>query len=229
METRFLKEALYGGMTANAFKLGTVLTLGWFWPRVSGCSMLYRGFSIDTIDFDKILAVGEIAASQISPPNYVAHEASTMYFYVVRRVNNCGDEEQTLAAAVKVVIDADGNLAMAEPNDIFLMRADQVDDDKVKLIWFYCSLEQKSKPVRVKIYYDNGTGQVDYQNAIATIRYAGRKFYSYQTNTLQAGKYLFVIRTEDTNGTDDGSFAEVKVRVIADNPAAIGILNAESV
>jgi len=28
METKWLKEALYTGMTANAFKLGTVLTLG---------------------------------------------------------------------------------------------------------------------------------------------------------------------------------------------------------
>jgi hypothetical protein len=229
METKFLKDALFGGMTSNAFKLGTALTLGWFWPRVNGCAVLYRGLSIEEVDFDNVLAVDKIDASQINPPDYVGHEANTAYFYVVHRVNNCGSEEQSLAAAVKVVIDEDGNLAPAEPNDIFLVKAGQVEGGKVRLIWFYSPLEQRSKPLCFKIYCDGGTGQIDYRDAVAVISYMGRKFYSYQTNALQAGRYLFVVRAKDAEGVDDGSFAEVKVGITAERPAAIGILSAQAV
>jgi len=41
IERFWLREALFNGMTANAFKLGTTLSLGWFWLRIAGCSALY--------------------------------------------------------------------------------------------------------------------------------------------------------------------------------------------
>jgi len=140
METKWLKEALYAGMTANAFKLGTVLTLGWFWPRVAGCSVLYRGGSMETIEFANILTVADADAAEISPPSYVQYNNSTTYFYVIRRANNCGRQEHTLAAAVKVSIDASGNLAEPQPNNIFEARAKQVDGNKIQLVSFSFSL-----------------------------------------------------------------------------------------
>ncbi len=120
MESKFLKDALFAGMTGNAFKLGTVLTLGWFWTRVCGCSALYRGGSMETIDFDDILAVADIEAEQISPPGYLEHDEGTTYFYVIRRVNGGGEQEKSLASAVKVSIDASGNLA--EPTQQYFQR-----------------------------------------------------------------------------------------------------------
>ncbi len=133
MEIKFLKDALFSGMTANAFKLGTALTLGWFWQRVSGCSVLYRGLSMETIDPDNMLAVAEIKAIKIYVPDYANHTSNTAYFYVVRRVNSCGNLEYTMAAAVKVIIDADGNLAPGRPNNIFKVKTCQIADNKVEL------------------------------------------------------------------------------------------------
>jgi len=228
MESRFLKDALFAGMTANAFKLGTVLTLGWFWQRTSGCSVLYRGLAMEAIDFDNVLAVSEINVSETSAPTYVLHSNNTIYFYVIRRVNRCGNQEHTLSAAVKVVIDSNGNLAAAESNNIFVLKAAQLADKKIQLDWFYCPIEQKQAPVKFNIYYDSGTGQIDYQNSLVSINYTGRKFYSYQTNTLQPGKYLFAIRVQDSVGTEDGSFARLCVDVDDTCPAAIDILNAEA-
>lgn len=228
MDGKFF-DSLYDGDSANGVKLGMGLTGGDSWARTSGCQMLYRGNSMETIDFMRILAVAEIDASRISPPDYVTHEASATYFYVIHRVNNCGREEQSLTAAVKIVIDANGDLTAAEPNDIFLVRAGQVEGSKVELIWFYSPLGQESKPVCFKIYCDNRTGQVDYQNAIATIVYAGVRFYSYRTSVLQAGRYLFVVRVEDTDGMDDGSFAEVRVGIVAASPATVDILRTQAV
>ena len=229
METKWLKEALFVGMTANAFKLGTVLTLGWFWPRVAGCSVLYRGSSMTTIDFANILAVAEVDADEISPPSYVQHSDSSTYFYVIRRANNCGDQEHTLSAAVKVSLSANGELVPPRPNSVFGVRARQLNGSKIQLVWFYCPVEQKSEPTCFKVYYDGGTGQIDYETYIAAIRYAGRRFYSYQSGILEAGRYLFAIRTEDSAGTKDSSLAQLRIQLDTTSPDAIDILSIETV
>ena len=229
METRWLKEALFIGMTANAFKLGTVLTLGWFWPRLAGCSVLYRGSSMERIDFDNLLAVAEVDADQILPPSYVQHNNNTTYFYVIRRANNCGEQEHTLAAAVKVTIDANGELAQPQPNSIFEVRTQQVAGNKIQLVWYYCPLEQKSETAFFKVYYDSRTGQIDYENPIATICYAGRMFYSYQSNALNTGRYLFAVRTEDAAGTQDSSLAKLSIQLDATSPDAVNIIGVEAV
>jgi len=229
METMWLKEALLVGMTANAFKLGTVLTLGWFWPRITGCSMLYRGSSMEQIDFADILAVAAVDACKILPPSYAQHENSTTYFYVIRRANKCGYQEQTLAAAVKVVINADGELAEPQPNNIFGTRAQQVAGNKVQLVWYYCPVGQISEPAHFNVYYDNSTGQIDYENPIAVISYAGRRFYSYESDALEADRYLFAIRVEGTAGTENGSLEQLIIQLDTTNPETIDIFSTETV
>ncbi len=229
MEKRFLKEALFAGQTSNAFKLGTVLTLGWFWTRIAGCSVLYRGPGMERIDFDNLLAVAKLNAATISPPGYLPHNNNETYFYVVRRVNSCGYQERTIAAAVKVSIDAEGNLAKSQPNKIFTWRAEQADDNRIQLLWYYCPIGQKSEPARFKVYCDGGTGQIDYENPVAIIEYEGRKFYGYLTDALNAGRYLFAIRAEDADGVTNSTLASLKIQLNTTNPDAINILSAEAV
>lgn len=229
MKRLWLKEALFAGQTGNAFKLGTVLTLGWFWPRLDGCSVLYRGRSMGAIDFANILTVAAVDAGQISPPSYVQHNVSSTYFYVIQRINSCGYQERTLAAAVKVSINADGELVKPRPNNIFGARLRQVAGNKIQLVWYYCPVEQQSAPVCFKIYYDGGTGQIDYGNAIATIGYKGRRFYSFQSDSLAACRYLFCIRVEDADGVENGSWAQLRIEVQSKSPDAISILDVETI
>lgn len=228
IEQDWLLGALFGGMTANAFKLGTVLSLGWFWMRRSGCTVLYRGPAMDQIDFTNALAVAEQDAGQISPPLYVAHGSSSTYFYAVRRVNTCGYREHTLAAVAKVAIDADGNLAAPQSNNIFAAAVRQVNGNKVRLTWFYCPLRQKSKPVCFRICHDAASGQVNYQNPIGTITYQGQRFYSYLTEPLAGGRYLFALRAEDADGVQNGSLARSTIQLVTEIPEAVDILSAES-
>ncbi len=229
MEIRLLRNALFSGMTSNAFKLGTVLTLGWLWVRVAGCSVLYRGSSMERIDFENILTVAGPQAGLISPPSYVKHNNDTGYYYVLRRSNVCGDEEHTLAAAVKVSIDADGELAKPQPNSICEIKAQQVDGNKVQLTWYYCPIEQQSAAVHFKVYYDAGTGQINYENPLATIHYAGERFYSYQSELLNAGEYWFAVRAEDAAGTENCSLAQIKIQLDTTKPDAIDILSIEAI
>lgn len=229
IERSWLREALFNSMTANAYKLGTTLSLGWFWIRVAGCSVLYRGPSMELIDFTNILTVAEQNACEISPPIYLPHNCSSTYFYVIRRFSNCGYQENTLAAAAKVSIDAGGELRKPQPNNIFSSRAEQVDGNKIQLVWFYCPLEQKSQPVRFNVYYDGGMGQVDYETPLAKVNYEGRRFYSYQTGALSAGGYLFTIRAEDADGIENSSLSQLKIQLDTTNPDAIDILSTETV
>jgi hypothetical protein len=235
IQRSWLREALFNGMTANAFKLGTSLSLGWFWVRVTGCSVLYRGAGMGEIDFANILTVSNRATSDegretISPPSYIPHNSGSTYFYVVRRFNKCGYQEHTLAAAVKVSIGSNGELAEPQPNKVFDSKAEQVDSDKVKLLWYYCPLEQGSRPICFNVYYDDRTGEIDFsENPLATIGYKGRKFYSFQSSALEAGKYLFAIRAEDAGGIENISLARLKIQLDTLNPDAIDILRAEAV
>ena len=229
IKRNWLNDPLFNGMTSNAFKLGTTLSLGWFWTRVTGCSVLYRGPDIEEIDFDAVLTVGQIDASEISPPDYLQHESNTTYFYTIRRYNHCGYQEHTLAASAKVSLNAVGQLDKPLPNKIFAAKAEQVDTDKVLLTWFYCPLEQDTQPGCFNIYYDNRTGQIDYENPLATISYKGQKFYSYESSSLETGKYLFAIRAEDTDGNDNRSSAYLSIELDNIYPDAIDILQAETV
>jgi len=228
IEQDWLLAALFGGMTANAFKLGTALTLGWFWMWRSGCSALYRGATIDQIDFTNTLTVAERDAGQISPPLYVAHGSNSTHFYAVRRFNTSGYRERTLAAVAKVAIDAQGNLTAPQPNNVFAAAPKQVDGNKVQLTWFYCPLQQKSRPVCFRIYHDAATGQIDYQNPIATISYQGQKFYTYLTEPLAGGRYLFAVRAEDADGVQNGSAARSIIQLNAQSPDPANIVSVES-
>jgi len=227
-ERQWLIEALFNGMTANAFKLGTVVTFGWFWMRRSGCSALYRGPGMERMDFANILAVAEQHATSISPPDYIPHYSNSTYFYVIRRFNICGYQERTLTAAVKVAIDAQGNLPKPQPNNIFAWRLEQVCGNKIQLIWFYCPLEQESKPESFRIYYDGGTGLVDYENPIAAISYRGWKFYTYQSDSLTAGRYLFAVRVEDAAGVENNSLAQLPIQLATGSPDSIEILSVQN-
>jgi hypothetical protein len=229
LECFWLRDVLFGGMTANAFKLGTVLTGSWFWMRINGCTALYRGGSLEQIDFKNILSVSEPDATEINSPAYVPHDNNSDYFYLVRRFNKCGLQEGTLSAAAKVSIQSDGSLKELRPNKIYTVMARQADNNKVQFTWFYNPLEQMSPPACFRIYSDNGTGEIDFENPLATIEYEGRKYYSYQSAELTAGQYLFAIRAENADGFDDRSLARIKIQLDIKNPNPIEILETQIV
>lgn len=76
-----------------------------------------------------------------------------------------------------------------------------------------------------KVYGDGGTGQVDYDNALAVIGYEGRRFYSFESDALGAGKYLFAVRGEEAGGVGDGSAVQVGVGLVGEAAEGIEILD----
>jgi hypothetical protein len=225
-ERDWLRGALFNGVTPNAFKLGTTLSLGWFWPRTAGCSALYRGLGTDQIDFMDVLVIASQDAEVLSPAGYVPHDFNSTYFYAVRRFNSCGYQERTLGATAEVRIGADGRLPQPQPNTVFTVSAEQTEGNRIQLAWFYCPLDQKSRPACFNVYYDNRTGQIDYQTPLASIGYRGPRFYGCHSDTLEPGGYLFAVSAEDANGVESHSSAQLTVQVNAASPDAIEILSA---
>ncbi len=226
-ETVWLTDALLNGMTAQAFKLGTALTRGWFWVRREGCSAIYRGPGIGEVDFGNILCVVEPHARRITLPTYLSHEPGSTHCYVLRRFNSCGHQELTTAAAVTVGMGPDGKRIDPMPNAVFGLEADRADGNRIRLRWFYCPLDQGAAPGVFRVYGDGDTGQVDLDTVLATIRYEGRRFYRYQTDALEEGRYTFVVRAEGTTGAEGVTLVTVCCPIEACNPEAATLLAAE--
>jgi hypothetical protein len=168
---------------------------------------------MEGVDFNDILAVTEPDADKAALPNYITHEAGQVYFYVVRGANRCGQIEKTLRAAVKVAIDETGELSWGKPNDVFGLKAEQGNDNKIEIVWTYSPIGEASQPKEMMVYSDKRTGEVDYQNPIATVKYKGRRFYRHKIEPPANGRYLFAVRAVNEAGRECASKREIVVEV----------------
>lgn len=222
MEVKFF-DGLRGGDSQASVKLCLGITGGDFWSRIAGCQNLYRGESIDGIDFDDLLAVSDPDETLITVPSLIEHQAGSVYFYALRRANQCGDEERNLSAVLRAAFDEQGQLLGPCCNTIFDVAAKQLAGPKVKLSWYYTSIGQFDKPVRFKVYSDAGTGVIDYQTPAGLIEYAGQGFYEFESLTLSEGRYLYCIRTESISGQIISNAKVIEAEVTTEAPNGVKV------
>jgi hypothetical protein len=233
MRREWLREALFAGQTANGFKIGTALTGGWFWMRVNGCRLVYRGFdmlttggqSMGTIDFDNVIAVADPETDEIRLPDYTSHEAGEDYFYVVRCANRCGQIERTLQAAVKVSIDSEGKLEAGKPNSVFGLGIKREADGKIELVWGYYPNEQESKPSEMRIYTDEGTGEINYQQPTGIVKYNRKRCYQYKCEIAGSGRERFAVRAADSEGNEQKQGKLVEIETSGRSIEAIEVID----
>lgn len=218
MDTKFF-DSLLGGDSTSGTKLCMGLTEGDFWPRPAGVQLLYMGQ--DDVDFSRIAAVSDIDNDTFE---ISSGQPLSCSLYVVRRVNCCGVEEKTLSAAVRVEFDSLGNLVDRSCNKIFMVTAEQVEGSRILLKWFYQPVHQAKKINSFEIYYDNGTGIIDYQNPLGSLQYAGRKFYQFVSSELEGGSYKFCIRAIAADDSDDGFTGQIDIGLNRQSPEGISIL-----
>ncbi|MBN2128369.1 MAG: LamG domain-containing protein [Sedimentisphaerales bacterium] len=199
------REALFNGATAPAFKLGTVLTQGWFWVRRTGCAAVYRGPSMAQVDFNNILCVTDPDAKHVPLPAYLSHDPMSRRYYVIRRFNGGGEHERTTAAAVAVRIGLNGRIVKPGPNGIFSLDCRPTVDGRVCLVWFYCPLNQHAEPEQFRIYRSDSAGSIDFEDPLAAVPYVGRRFYRYCTDIPEEGQYRFAVKAVSTDGVESTS------------------------
>jgi hypothetical protein len=224
-----LRDALSNGMTSTAFKLGTILTQGWFWARRRGGTAVYRGQSITQMDFSHILQVADPQSKEVVLPAYVSHPPGSAHCYLVQRFNGRGDQERTTAAAVMVRIGPDGQLAQPAPNAILGLKSQRIGGRRLRLTWFYPLLNQEAAPQEFHVYWDGGAGPMDLENPLATVPYQGRRFYQWETEPLGDGLYTFAVCPCGVNHVESMSLVSVVCPMTGPAPEAPTILGAGAV
>ncbi len=221
MNAKFF-DGLYEGDSPNGVKLGMGLTGGDFWCRVGGCRNLYRGEGPFDVDFERLVAVGDIDAGQIV--SRAGHEAGAVYYYVLRDVNGCGDELQS-NVMVRAAFDGEGNWIEPGCNDVFDIWAGQIPGPRVRLVWYYSRADEQVECERFNVYADNGSGEIDFENASGSVSYRGKGLYSYESGVLSEGTYRFCVRCESVTGIENGLAGMVRIGVTECVPAEAGTLS----
>jgi len=223
------REALFNGATHAAWRLGTVLTQGWFWMRRRGCTAVYRGPGTTQVDLSRILYVAEPDAAEASLPAYLSHAAGSTHCYLIRRFNGCGYQEKTVAATTVLRVEPDGQLAQAQPNTIFGLTGRQTDPGSMRLLWLYCPLDQKTMPAQFNLYRGDATCAIDFGAPIGVVRYEGRRFYCFRVADLTAGQHLFAVAAAGADAAGDIFVARLAHETVISTPAPAVILTAAPV
>jgi len=212
MEDKFFLNAVYKGRSSNAIKLGTVLTLGRFWVRPSGCHTIYRGQD-SVMDYDNVQAVMDIDDTSVSI-DAQALPASTIWDYRRRQCSDCGLESGDSPGCI-VVVNADGDIIGNSPNAPRNLRIEQVAGGKLRLRWRYFATNQEIAATGFKVYMDSGAG-FDFDSPLATVSYNRKVEFTWLSETLTHGAlYSFVVRSYATDAGESNN--SNKVSAIADS------------
>ncbi len=220
MRTKWLKDSLFAGMTANAFSLGTVLSLGWFWQRINGCQTVYRGQDGD-MDYDNIQAVMELTDSQVTVPHQVL-APKTIWHYLRRQVSDCGIESLDGPIAV-ITIDSDGDMIPLTPNCPHCLEIEKVSGGKLKVLWRYTEIGQEIIPTGFRIFIDSGSG-FDFASPDATVAYniGGSGEYEWTSDALSDGQqYRFCVRSYATGAGESQNTDYVAATADSGGPLAV--------
>ncbi|MFC1783407.1 hypothetical protein ACFL02_07455 [Planctomycetota bacterium] len=222
MDAIFQRFRRQEGRFGTGRQLCLGLTWGKFWTLRHGCSNLYRGQGhIDNIDFEHILIVSDSKA-KLDLGGDLTHEPDTDYFYAVRRVSGTGKQEQGTQAIVKLSLDENGQRRRSRPNYIRDLRAQPAAEGRIRLCWWYWPLGQQTEPDYFAVYGDGGSGNINYDQALAKVDYGRGNFYSYlSTPGIDGQTYRFSVRSVAKDEYDDGNRFFVETTVDLNGPASL--------
>jgi hypothetical protein len=171
------------------------------------------------MDFEELVCVSDIETGEMF--SNLNHLAGAAYIYALREVNGGGNEQHGPGAVVRAAFDSEGELITAGCNDTFHVDARQAAGCKVRLLWYYCPLGQDAACSEFRIYGDGGSGQIDFENVVAMVECRGVRLYSYVSDSLSEGRYLFCVRCV-TDGGVESDGGSVAVDVTSDSPVGAG-------
>ncbi len=142
--------------------------------------------------------------------------------YLVRAVDTTGQEESNITQLVTITYykDSNNDPVVVKPADPVYITATALAGGKAEIKWAYDPANEIGGigvAEESRIYYDNGTGTVDYSSPLATVAMdnpTNDVKYNYTTGVLPEDTYKFVVRVATKahpNGieTDNTGYAEV--------------------
>lgn len=223
-------EPLSLGQFGDSRANGLGLTCGQFWLRTVGGYNLYR-WTGDRCAVDVsggIVGSAQSGASVITNFPFVTHAASTRYWYLIRAVGAGGVEEENESQAVRVELDAAGELLGPEPNAPVSVCACPTAGGRVELRWRYVPEGQAVEPSAFEVFGDDG-GTMDWQTPVGEVAYRrGRVDYLWTSAAFAHGARLrFGVRAKSAMGVSDRNERVVVVEADAMGPAPLTVFVAE--
>jgi len=162
-------QPLFGGLTPWGLANGLLLTGGWFWARVRGGCLLYRGLSTRAaIDYDRPVGAAGHDATEMLQYDWIESPAGS-YWYAARTIGPGGLEARTSPAPIGLVIGQAGEVLGGLPGDVERAWAQPAGAGRIQVCWRYSPTYETDRPVEFRIYHDAGGGSIDYEQPVAVM------------------------------------------------------------
>lgn len=217
-----------GGLTEWGLANGLLLTGGWFWARVRGGYLLYRGRGgRGQIDWRQPAGAAGFDAREIHEFPWKPRGPAGSYRYGVTAIGCAGMEAAPTAEAVGCGVDDNGVLIGGLPGEVERLWAEPAAQGRVLLRWCYSAQYEAARPSEFRIYDDAGTGQIDYSHSVGSTAWdLRRQVYSWLSGTYEPGvRMRFGVRARNAAGPAAG--AEVEVVVGGNGPTRPGLMLVE--
>lgn len=171
---------------------------------------IYSNGGSGYIDYDTVVAT-------VSHPTVTwtsgAISSSGIYNYGVRAVDSGNKEEFNTDVIVSVDIIGPPITEQPDvPNEPTGLTATATGGGKITVAWVYNDREEDATPTKFNVYYDNGTGNVDYNTPLTSVNYStgtqdGRHLaFSYLTAALtDTTTYIFGVRSSTATDEEDNT------------------------
>ena len=96
-------------------------------------------------------------------------------------------------------------------------------------MWYHCPIGQQATCERFNIYWDDGTGQIDYEDKLGSVGYTGPRYYSFETDVGSVGWFQFCVRTVSESGEENEHLGTVKIQIRGVAPQGVEMLQAQAI
>ena len=204
-------DSIHRGYTPAGIANGVTATNGWSFPRMNGGYNLYRAQGVGApIDLANPVGSAGASAASISNFSWRSHRAEDTYGYAVSSIGG-GGVESGLSHPTRIAeFDVTGGLIGLGPNSPAGLTVTPLAAGRFELHWIYISEGQEAAPSLFRVYTNDASGPVDYQNAIGSVSYAaGKMHYAFTTAPYdQDARYTFAVRAESSGGVQDANLVE---------------------
>jgi hypothetical protein len=202
-------QPLLGGLTRWGLASGLPLTCGWFWARVRGGCLLYRGLSTRAaINYDHPVGAAGHDATEMLQYDWIASPAGPCW-YAARIIGPGGLEARTSPPPIGLVIGETGQVLGGLPGDIERAWAQPAGAGRIQVCWRYSPTYETDPPVEFRIYHDAGSGSIDYEHPIAVPAWdLRRNTYRWLSEPYADGtRVRFAVRAASAAGEGSGAEA----------------------
>lgn len=201
-------DSIHRGWTPDGIANGMPATNGFAFPRIRGGYNLYRR-SVSGKGFSDPQVVGAAGsqATSLQTFSWAAADELDKARFELRSIGGGGAESLATPGGVRVDIDEFGQPTPPRPNAPNSLSLEPAAGGAFALTWRYAEGGQEVAPVEFRVFTDNASGDVDFENAVGVVAYRARagEFVFGTAENAHGSVHQFVVRAFATDGTHDGN------------------------